>query len=103
MAGVGVGCVAGDTLVAHEFRQGLFDGLHALGASGFNVGPELMIISAANQVADSNRGHEDLNGGVSIDSVDCRHEPLMNDSQQGKGELTAHLGLKAGGEDVEDA
>ena len=47
-------------------------------------GAELMIVSAANQVADSTVGHEDLDGGIAIDSVDCRQEPLMNDGQQGE-------------------
>ena len=54
-----------------------------------------MVISAANQIPDSAGGHKDFDSGVAIDSVDSGQESLMNDGQQGKGELTSHLGLKA--------
>ena len=95
VAGMGVGCVAGDAVIAHELGQRLLYGLHAFGPAGFNVGSELMVVSAANQISDSAGGHEDFNGGVAVDSVDCGQQALMNDGQQGERELTPHLGLEA--------
>jgi hypothetical protein len=102
VAGVGVGGVTGDALNAHQLSQRLFDGLHTVGTTGFDIGSELMIVSTPNQIADCTGGHEDFNGGIPIDSVDGGQEPLMDDSQQGERELTSHLRLEAGREDVED-
>ena len=84
MTAMGVGCVAGDTLTANEFSEGLFDGLHSFRAAGFNVGSELMVVATTNQIADSAGGHEDFDGGIAIDSVDGGQEALMDDGQQGE-------------------
>ena len=84
MAGMRVGCVARDAVVAHEFSQGLLYGLHALGASGFNVSSELMVVSTANQIADCTGGHENLDGGITVNPIDGGQEPLMNDGQEGE-------------------
>jgi hypothetical protein len=84
MAGMGVGCVPRDAVIAHEFSQGLLYGLHAIGAAGFDVGSELMVVSTANQIADCAGGHEDFNGRIPVNSIDGRQEPLMNDGQEGE-------------------
>ena len=82
MAGMGVGCVARDAVIPHEFSQGLLYGLHAIGAAGFDVGSELMVVSTANQIADCTGGHKNFNSGIPVNPIDGGQETLMNDGQE---------------------
>src|SRR5215831_532114 len=51
MAAMREGRFAGDSLVSNELRQGLLHRLHSLRAPGFDIRPELMVVSAANEIA----------------------------------------------------
>lgn len=76
MVAVGVCGVAGDAAGAHEFGEGLFHGQHAVGASGFDVGSELMIVAAADEVSDAGGRDEDFDGGITADAV-CGGDKLL--------------------------
>ena len=51
MIAVGEGCFAGDASCSNEFCQRLFHRHHAVGTSCLNVGAELVIVAAADQVS----------------------------------------------------
>ena len=100
---VGEGGFAGDAAGADEFDEGLFHGEHAVGAAGFNAGAELMVVSAADEVAGGSVGDEDFDGGVAAGAVGGGEKLLGDDGEKREGELLADLRLVAGGEGVEDA
>src|SRR6202022_3210552 len=60
----------------NELGQGLFHGAHTVGASSFNIGSELVIISAANQISSCGRGHKDLHRRVAAHAIFSRQKLL---------------------------
>ena len=103
VAAMRVGGFERDSLVSNKLCQGLLHGLHALRAPSFNICPELMVVSAANEIPNSAGGHQNFNCRIAIDAVDGGQEPLVNDRQQSQGELAADLGLETGWKDIKDA
>ena len=95
--------IGGYTAEADQLCQGLLDRQHALGASCLDYGAKLVIVSAADEIANTASRDKDFDSRKAINAVRCRHKSLMNDGKQCERQLTANLRLEVRWKYIEDA
>ena len=100
---VRVSSFARDASGADEFCQGLLHGEHSVGAACFDVGAELVVVAAADEVARCGGCNENLHGWITTGAGCGGQELLRDDGEEREGELLPNLRLVAGGEGIEDA
>ncbi len=72
-------CLARNPSCTDQLRQGLFHGRPALGFCGFNMRAQLMVIAAANEIANCVGSEQDFVSGVAAAPRRCQYKLLRDD------------------------
>src|ERR1700759_3343157 len=67
---------AGYAPSANQVCKRLLHRHHAIGASGLDAGPKLVVVAAANQTSSRRCGHQNLNGRIAVGFVHSWNELL---------------------------